>query len=124
MAEHTNSLNVEADQRMISDLLDRLESSLEGISRAMDSLTRNVDRFLHAQAIKVSGSGSYAQMPAPSPSFCHHQQVIRSEILTLFIYRLTFSSPYSASSFLFCGGIMLYAVGFFFSVCVAIQLAQ
>ncbi|KAK4279207.1 hypothetical protein QN277_016943 [Acacia crassicarpa] len=74
MAEHTNSLNVEADQCVINARLDRLESSLEGISRAMDSLTRSVDRLLLAQAIGVSGSGPDAQIPAPSPSFCHHQQ--------------------------------------------------
>ncbi|KAI9082387.1 hypothetical protein K1719_035810 [Acacia pycnantha] len=83
MAEHTSSLNVEAgisrvayliDQRAINARLDSLESSLEGMRCEMNSLTRSVDSLLHAQAIGVSGSGSDAQMTAPSPSFCHRQQ--------------------------------------------------
>ncbi|KAI9082368.1 hypothetical protein K1719_035791 [Acacia pycnantha] len=82
MAEHTSSLNVEADinsganlmdQRAINARLDRLESSLEGIWHAINSLTRIVDRLFHA-VIRVSGSGSDAQMPSRSRSFCHPQQ--------------------------------------------------
>ncbi|KAI9082340.1 hypothetical protein K1719_035763 [Acacia pycnantha] len=82
MAKHTSSLNVEADinsnfmdQRAINARLDRLESSLPGILPAMNILTRSVDRLLDA-VIRVSGSGSDAQMPSPSRSFCHLQQVV------------------------------------------------